>query len=145
MPIKILLVDDDQDFRSALWRLFKKEKDFSVEGEVGTGGEAVEVTRALQPDIILMDLVMPGVNGLEATRRIKAERPEIKIVIFTQHQDDAYRQEAARSGADAFLTKTTRLADLFTTIRQLTKGVSEERGPPPPLFGDPEVPEVPSS
>lgn len=146
MPINILLVDDDQDFRSALLRLLKKEKDFSVVGDVGNGGEAVEVTRALQPDIILMDLVMPGViNGLEATRRIKAERPETRIIILTQHQDDAYRQEAARSGADAFLTKTTRLAYLLTTIRQLIEGVSKEPGPNPPLFGGPEVPEAPSS
>lgn len=141
MPVKILLVDDDQAFRSILRRLLEREQDFSVVGEAGDGVEAVEVTRVLQPNIILMDLAMPRVNGLDATRRIKAERPETKVIILTQHQDDAYRQAAAQTGADAFLIKTARLTDLLTTIRQLTEGGPDEPGPttPPTLPGEPEV------
>jgi len=131
MHTKILLVDDDQVFRSFLRRLLEKEQHFSVVGEAGDGVEAVEQTRALSPDLILMDLGMPRVNGLEATLRIKAERPETKVIILSQHEEDVYRQAAAQSGADTFLTKTTRLADLVTTIRQLTEGGPDEPGASP--------------
>jgi two-component system response regulator DesR len=73
-----------------------------------------------------MDIAMPRLNGLEATRIIKAERPASKVVILTQHQEPAYQRAAAECGADAFLTKTTSLADLLTTIRQFTEGGSDE-------------------
>jgi len=88
-----------------------------------------------------MDLAMPRVNGLEATVRIKAEQSETKVIILSQHEEDVYRQAAAQSGPDAFLTKTTRLAELLTTIRQLTEGGPDEPGatPPPAFQGDPEV------
>jgi len=122
MPTRILLVDDNQVFRSFLRRLLEKERDFSVVGEAGDGLEALEQTRALSPDLILMDLAMPRVNGLEATVRIKAEQSETKVIIFTQYQEDAYRQAAAECGADAFLPKTTGLADLLATLRQIAKG-----------------------
>lgn len=142
MPVKILLVDDDQDFRSLLRRLLEKEQDFSVVGEAGDGLEAVQQTRALAPDLILMDLAMPRVNGLEATVRIKAERFETKVIIFTQYQEDAYLQAAAECGADAFLPKTAGLADLLAIIRQLTEGGPDALRPTPPLAipGEPEVP-----
>ena len=126
MPIRILLVDDDQAFRTVLRRLLEKERGFNVVGEAGDGLEALEQIRVLSPDIILMDLAMPRLNGLEATRRIKTERPGSTVVILTQHQEPAYQRAAAQSGADAFLPKTTRLADLLTTIRQLTAGGPDE-------------------
>ncbi|MDZ4338701.1 MAG: response regulator transcription factor [candidate division NC10 bacterium] len=126
MPIRILLVDDDQAFRTVLRRLLEKERGFNVVGEAGDGLEALEQIRVLSPDIILMDLAMPRLNGLEATRTIKTERPGSTVVILTQHQEPAYQRAAAQSGADAFLPKTTRLADLLTTIRQLTAGGPDE-------------------
>ena len=126
MPIRILLVDDDQAFRTVLRRLLEKERGFNVVGEAGDGLEALEQIRVLSPDIILMDLAMPRLNGLEATRTIKTERPGSTVVILTQHQEPAYQRAAAQSGADAFLPKTTRLADLLTTIRQLSEGGSDE-------------------
>lgn len=126
VPVRILLVDDDQAFRSLLRRLLEKERDFSMVAEAGDGLEALELVRKLLPDIVLMDLAMPRLNGLESTQTIKAERPETKVIIFTQYQEDAYRQAAAEYGADAFLPKTTRLADLLTVIRQLTEGDSDE-------------------
>jgi len=126
MPIRILLVDDDQAFRTVLRRLLEKERGFNVVGEAGDGLEALEQIRVLSPDIILMDIAMPRLNGLEATRTIKTERPGSTVVILTQHQEPAYQRAAAQGGADAFLPKTTRLADLLTTIRQLTAGGPDE-------------------
>jgi DNA-binding NarL/FixJ family response regulator len=122
MPTTILIVDDNQGVRNTLTRILGKDREFRVVGEAGDGSEALELARALSPDLILMDLAMPRVNGLEATQRIKAERPETKVIIFTQYQEDAYRQAAAQSGADAFLPKGTRLAELLGTIRQVVEG-----------------------
>jgi DNA-binding NarL/FixJ family response regulator len=119
----ILIVDDDKAFRSVLKQILAKDGKLNVVGEAGDGSEALELTRTLMPDLILMDLAMPRVNGLEATRRIKVERPETKIIIFTRYQEDAYRQAAAQSGADAFLSKGTCIAELLATIRQVVEGV----------------------
>lgn len=115
----ILLVDDDQDFRGLLKRLLEKDASVRVAGEANDGAEAIALAAKLTPDIILMDLAMPGINGLEATRRIKSERPEMKVIIFTQYMDDVYHRAATESGADNFLSKSTRLTDLRAMIRQV--------------------------
>ena len=122
MPTTILIVDDDEGVRNTLTRILEKDREFRVVGEAGDGSEALELARTLSPDLILMDLAMPRVNGLEATRSIKAERPETKVIIITRYQEDAYRQAAAQSGADAFLPKGTRVPELLTTIRQVLEG-----------------------
>ena len=130
MFTSILIVDDNQGVRSTLMRILQKGQEFRVVGEAEDGSEALELARALLPDLILMDLAMPRVNGLEATRRIKLERPETKVIIFTRHQEDAYRQAAAQSGADAFLTKGAQLAELLATIRQVVQaGPNRETAP----------------
>lgn len=117
MPTHVLLVDDDQAFRHFVKRQLAKDQALRVVGEAGDGSEALRLTRTHPPDVILMDLAMPKVSGLEATRHIKAEHPDIRVIILTQYQEEAYRQAAAQSGADAFLTKKTRMADLLATIR----------------------------
>ena len=121
MATTILIVDDDEAVRSTLTRILEKNREFTVVGEAGDGSEALELARTLSPDLILMDLAMPRVNGLEATRSIKAERPETKVIIITRYQEDAYRQAAAQSGADAFLPKGTRVPELLATIRQVAE------------------------
>lgn len=115
----ILLADDDQEFRALLKRLLEKDTRLRVTGEANDGAEAIELARTHTPDIILMDLAMPGINGLEATRRIKGEHPAMKIIIFTQYVENVYHRAAPDSGADNFLSKTTRLTDLLATIRQV--------------------------
>jgi DNA-binding NarL/FixJ family response regulator len=130
MPTRILIVDDDEGVRSVLTRILEKDQEFRVVGEAGDGSEALELARALSPDLILMDLAMPQVNGLEATRRIKVERPETKVIIFTRYQEEAYRQAATQSGADAFLSKRTRVAELLATIRQVAEGGLGKRAAP---------------
>jgi DNA-binding NarL/FixJ family response regulator len=127
MSATILIVDDDQGFREVVKRLLEREAEVSVAGEAGDGEEAVQRARELQPDVILMDLAMPRVDGLEATRRIKAERPETKVIILTIHNEEAYRRAALESGADVFLPKKTLMANLLPTIRRLTGGGPEWR------------------
>lgn len=127
MPATILIVDDDQGFREMVKRLLEREPGVSVVGEAGDGEEAVRLARELQPDVILMDIAMPRVDGLEATRRIKAERPEAKVIILMIHNEEAYRRAAAESGADVFLPKKTLMANLLPTIRRIMGGEPERR------------------
>lgn len=127
MPVTILIVDDDQGFREMVKRLLEREPEVSVVGEAGDGEEAVQRARELRPDVILMDIAMPRVDGLEATRRIKAERPETKVLILTIHNEEAYRRAAQASGADVFLPKKTLMADLLPAIRRLMGGGPERR------------------
>lgn len=130
MSTTILIVDDNQGVRNALMRILQKGREFRVVGEAEDGSEALELARALSPDLILMDLAMPRVNGLEATRKIKVERPGTKVIILTRYDEDAYRQAATQSGADAFLPKGTRLAELLATIRQVVQaGPNREAAP----------------
>lgn len=127
VPATILIVDDDQGFREVVKRLLEGKPEARVVGEAEDGEEAVMLARESQPDVVLMDIAMPRLDGLEATRRIKAERPETKVIILTIHNEEVYQRAAAESGADAFLSKKTLMADLLSTIWQVMGGGSEER------------------
>lgn len=118
----ILIVDDDHDFRQIIRQILdretaKRQLQGSVMAEVSNGEEAVRLTRELRPDLVLMDITMPRIDGLEATRQIKAEQPATKVIIVTVHDEKAYRKAAAESGADGFLLKKDLLAGLFFTIQ----------------------------
>ena len=113
-----MLADDDAGFRGALRRLSEREKDFQLVGEAENGEEAVRLERELRPEIILMDITMPKLNGLEATRRIKARRPEVKIIILTNHEEEAYRKAATECGADGFVVKKSILTNLLSMMRK---------------------------
>ncbi|MBI2884309.1 MAG: response regulator transcription factor [Candidatus Methylomirabilis oxyfera] len=116
MPINALIVDDDRAFRRVVRRLLEQAGDISVVGEAGDGEEAVELTQQLQPDVVLMDVAMPRVDGFEATRRIKAKRPQTKVIILTVHEEAVYRRAAGGSGADNFLIKKTLATKLLPAI-----------------------------
>ena len=118
MPTTILIVDDHDWWRAALKRLLEREPEVSVAKEAGDGEQAVQLARTLRPDVVFMDIAMPGLDGLEATRRIKAEQPETKVIILTIYNEEAYRKAAAESGADAFIPKKALMANLFPTILQ---------------------------
>jgi DNA-binding NarL/FixJ family response regulator len=140
MAVTILIVDDNAQFRTLLRDLVAAEPDFHVVGEAGDGAEAMRLVSELQPDILLLDLGMPRVHGLEVLRWSKAERPERKVVIVTVHTEEAYRQAAEASGADAFLLKRTLGTALLPTLQRLHGSLappqtSQDQDNAPPSHG----------
>ena len=119
MSVTILIADDNAQLRVFLREIVAEQSDLHVVGEAADGVEAMRLASELRPDIVLLDLVMPGVNGLEVLRWLKAERPESKVIIVTVYDEDAYRQAAAASGADAFLLKKTLGTVLVPTLQGL--------------------------
>ena len=120
MSTTILTVDDDQRFLAIVRRCLEEDPDLSLVGEVTDGEQAVRLAEKLQPDVVLMDISMPRMNGLEATRQIKSRQPDTKVVIVTMHDEEAYRNAAADSGAEAFLSKKRVVVNLLATIRRVT-------------------------
>jgi DNA-binding NarL/FixJ family response regulator len=120
----ILIVDDNPRLRALIRRITTQKPALQVVGEAEDGAEAIRLVHLLQPDIVLMDLVMPQVNGLEAMRQIKVEHPETKVIIMTVHTEDAYRRTAEANGADAFLLKKTLMTTLLPTIRRVCSCMS---------------------
>ena len=116
-PIRVLLADDHARFRQGVASLLALERDFEVVGEASDGCQALQMTRELQPDVVLMDVSMPLMDGLEATRRIKAELPRVKIVILTVADGARTRLEAERSGAKSCLPKVIEPQALFDALR----------------------------
>jgi DNA-binding NarL/FixJ family response regulator len=116
MVIRLLLVDDDAGFRTTLRQLLEQRTEAQVLGEAGSGEEAIRLTGDLRPDVVLMDLAMPRMNGLEATRQIKTRWPDLAVVILTVHDEDVYRRTALAAGATAFLEKKMLAVDLWPTL-----------------------------
>jgi DNA-binding NarL/FixJ family response regulator len=124
MTIRVLLVDDEELVRSGFRLILESEPEIEVIGEAENGAQAVEATRKLDPDVILMDVQMPDMNGLEATRQIAAlGRDETsRVLILTTFELDEYVYEALRSGASGFLLKRTPAADLVAAVRVVAAG-----------------------
>ena len=120
--IRILLADDHALFRGGVASLLAAGGDFEVLGEAADGRQAVEMARALMPDVILMDISMPVMDGLEATRRIKAEMPSVKIVILTVSDGERSLFEAVKSGAQGYLLKNIEPKALYGTLRGVVRG-----------------------
>jgi RNA polymerase sigma factor (sigma-70 family) len=124
MTIRVLLVDDEELVRSGFRLILESEPEIEVIGEAENGAQAVEATRKLDPDVILMDVQMPDMNGLEATRQIAAlGRDETsRVLILTTFELDEYVYEALRAGASGFLLKRTPAAELITAVRVVAAG-----------------------
>jgi DNA-binding NarL/FixJ family response regulator len=120
--IRVLLVDDHPGFRQAVASVLATEKDFEVVGEAGDGRQALEMARELMPDVILMDVSMPLMEGTEATRRIKAELPYVKIVVLTVFDWEHCVFEAVKCGAETYLQKTFEPQALYRTLRGVMRG-----------------------
>ena len=121
-PIRVLLVDDHLLFRRGLASLIDPLEDMEVVGEAGDGREALEKARELMPDLILMDIHMPGWDGLKATRQIKEEMPYVKIVMLTVSDDDKDLFEAIKQGAQGYLLKNLSPEELFELLRGVYRG-----------------------
>ena len=120
--ITVLLAEDHEIVREGLQKLLLAEKDIEVVGVAATGRDAVTMAKKLRPDVIVMDIAMPLLNGLEATRQIRKAIPGTKVLILSAHSDDAYVEQAAAIGAVGFLLKQTSSHILSEAIRAVQKG-----------------------
>jgi two-component system, NarL family, response regulator NreC len=120
--IRILLADDHETVRNGLRLLLEHQPDMQVVAEAGDGAAAVERSAALHPDVVVMDVTMPGMNGLQATRQLREAAPGIGVVVLSRHQDRAYVQEMLRAGAQAYVLKQSASAELIRAVRAAAAG-----------------------
>ncbi len=120
--VRVLVVDDHPLMREALCAAIEVERDMEVAGEATNGQDAVEQTRALQPDVIVMDILMPGMDGLEAIKTIHKERPQIPILALTSSTEESHVLAAVRAGALGYLLKDTSREELLRGIREVSRG-----------------------
>jgi DNA-binding NarL/FixJ family response regulator len=120
--LRILIADDHPLFRDGMRGLLSTQPDMEVAGEATTGEEAVALTVELEPDVVLMDIKMPGGGGLEATRRILAARPGVRILVVTMFEDDATVSTAMRAGARGYVLKDDDKDDVLGAIRAVGRG-----------------------
>ena len=120
--ITVLVADDHEIVRKGIIALLKQESDIEVLGEASDGQEAVNMAEDLQPDVVVMDISMPGLNGIEATRLIKKYVPATEILALSMHDDEQYVHRVLKAQALGYLIKDTAVSDLVTAIRSVSKG-----------------------
>ena len=120
----MIIVDDHTVVRDGLMTMLGREKDFAVMGEARNGLEAVEKVREVHPDVVLMDLRMPELDGVEAMRRIRTEDPEVKFIVLTTYDSDEYIFDAIEAGAKGYLLKDASREELFRAVRAVHRGES---------------------
>lgn len=137
MPVTIVVADDDLEYREIVRALLGPMSDtMTIVGEAADGEEALALVRRERPDIVITDLMMPRLNGVELTRRIRRELPETKIILMSSFPEDAYRLMASDSGADTFLSKRVITSELLPVIADvIRRRLSGGSGPLPPSGG----------
>jgi two-component system, NarL family, response regulator NreC len=120
--LRILLADDHKIVRDGLRLLIDGQRDMQVIGEAGNGKEVLQQARELKPDVVVMDLSMPELNGLQATERLKTERPEARVIVLTVHEDSSYLLQLCKAGAVGYVLKRSAGEDLIQAIRAVAGG-----------------------
>lgn len=120
--IRVLLVDDHSILRQGIRSLLEREPDVLVVGEAGDGEEAVAMAADLKPDVVLMDIGMPRMNGIEATRRIRTAHPDVKVLILSMHEDEEYVAPLMQAGAAGYVLKRSVASELKTALRAVHQG-----------------------
>lgn len=120
--INVLVVDDHDLIRAGLARMLKDDVHVKVVGEAASGEEALTAVRNLQPDVVLMDLKMPGIGGLEATRRIKKSHDKVRIVVVSAFIDDPFLERVMDSGASAYVSKNSHISEMIKAIKLVADG-----------------------
>ena len=115
--IRLLLVDDHEVVRTGLRMLLESRPDMQIIGEAANGEQAIEMTQALKPDVVVMDITLPDISGIETTRRIKERFPDVAVVALTIHEDEQYFFEMLQAGASGYVPKRAAPEDLVTAIR----------------------------
>ena len=124
MPIRILLADDHTVARDGLRALLERQPDMTVVAEAADGRDSVRLAEEQSPDVVVMDITMPIMNGIEATRRILAANPRTAVVILSMHQDESYVLRSLKAGAKAYLLKDSLRSDVLDAIRAVSQGRS---------------------
>jgi DNA-binding NarL/FixJ family response regulator len=122
--VRILIVDDHAIMRDGIRALLSLDEDLEIVGEASEGREAIEKARELSPDVVVMDIAMPGMDGLEATRRIVKKNPQIKVLVLTQHDNKEYILSTIKSGAAGYVPKRALGSELVSAIRAVHRGDS---------------------
>lgn len=120
--IRILLADDHTVLRSGLRALLSAQADLEVAGEAADGAEALRLAHTIKPDVVVMDIGMPGVSGIDATARIRRELPSTKVLILSMHDDQGYLRQALRAGASGYVLKKAADTELLAAIRAAARG-----------------------
>lgn len=120
--LRVLIVDDHGVIRGGMRSMLQSEPDIDVVGEAARGEEALEKARQARPDVVLMDISLPGISGIEATRRLKAEFPAIRAIILTVHDDEEFFFAALRAGADGYVVKSAEPTELLSAVRSVARG-----------------------
>lgn len=121
-PIRVLIADDHTIVRVGVRLLLQSEPDFEVVGEAVDGLEAMAAVVQLRPDVLLLDIAMPGLNGLEVTRRVRVECPDTQILVLTMHRSDEYFFELLKAGASGYVLKSAEASDLIGALRAVAAG-----------------------
>lgn len=122
LPIRLVLADDHDVLRSGLRFMLNSEEDMEVIGEASNGQEAILLCQEKKPDILILDLSMPGLSGLESIEKIKQANPEIKILVLTMHDDEGYLRKVLKSGCSGYILKKAAAVELISAIRTVYRG-----------------------
>lgn len=122
--IRILLADDHRMVRQGFRMILEAQEDMEVIGEAGNGRDAVDMARSLKPEVVVMDVTMPELNGIEATRRIREAEPLVRVLALSVHRDGVYVREIVRAGAEGYILKESADSELIAAVRAVASGNS---------------------